>query len=206
MARSVAALLDVMGIQPEIAVGHSAGAAILARMCLDGRINPATLVSLNGAFLPLRGLPVQLLSPITRLLVAIPAVPRIVARVATGEGAVRRLLDDTGSNLTPAQIGFYRRLFCTPNHVAAALGMMANWRLEMLEADLARLPQSLVLIVADKDGMIPPSDAARIRTRVPTARIVTLSGIGHLAHEEDPDTVAGLIEALHERPRRRARS
>ena len=52
-----------LGVAPGLAVGHSAGAAILARMCLDGRIAPRALVSLNGALLPLRGLPGQMFSP-----------------------------------------------------------------------------------------------------------------------------------------------
>ena len=55
--------------KPELVVGHSAGAAILARMCLDRLITPKTLVSLNGAFLPFRGVPGHLFMPLAKLLV-----------------------------------------------------------------------------------------------------------------------------------------
>ncbi len=65
--------------QPEVAVGHSAGAAILARMCLDGKIAPRLLVSLNGAFMPFGGAANQLLSPLAKLLVLNPVVPRVFA-------------------------------------------------------------------------------------------------------------------------------
>jgi len=206
MANAVSALLRVLDLTPEIVVGHSAGAAILARMCLDGRIVPSTLISLNGAFLPLRGLLVRMLSPVTRFLVGIPAIPRLVARSAADEDAVRRLLAGTGSTLQLKGIEQYRRLFSTPAHVAGALGMMANWRLDTLERELVRLTPTLVLVAADNDGTIAPGDAVRIKRRVPGARLVSLPGLGHLAHEEAPHMVAEIIDQAVISPRKRARS
>jgi magnesium chelatase accessory protein len=206
MAGEVSELLRVLGLHPDVAVGHSAGAAILARMCLDGKIAPTTLISLNGAFLPLRGLPIQFLSPLTKFLVGIPAVPRLIAMRAADESAVRRLLDGTGSKLAPEGLELYRRLFATPNHVAAALGMMANWRLDALERGLSALLPALVLVVGDNDRTISPADAARVRDRVPGARIVSLPGLGHLAHEEAPDIVADIIDQAVVAPPRRAYS
>jgi magnesium chelatase accessory protein len=206
MAGAVSALIAVLGVYPDVAVGHSAGAAILARMCLDGQIAPSTLVSLNGAFLPLRGLPVQILSPVARYLISIPSVTRLVARRAADETAVRRLLDGTGSKLEPEGFELYRRLFSMPSHVAGALGMMANWRLDTLEGELSRLTPALVLVAAGNDRTISPADAARVQTHVPTARIVSLPGLGHLAHEEDPGIVAEIIDQAVVAPRKRARS
>ena len=40
MAAGVAALLRVLDVAPAVAVGHSAGAAILCRMCVDGALAP----------------------------------------------------------------------------------------------------------------------------------------------------------------------
>ncbi len=78
--------------KPEIVVGHSAGAAILARMCLDKRITPRLLVSLNGAFMPFGGMANQLISPLAQLLVMNPLVPRAFAWQASNAGAVERLI------------------------------------------------------------------------------------------------------------------
>ena len=66
MASDVSQLLRALDVKPEIVVGHSAGAAILARMCLDGKIAPRLLVSLNGAFMPFGGVANQLLSPLAQ--------------------------------------------------------------------------------------------------------------------------------------------
>ena len=91
-------------------------------------------------------------------------------------------------------MAFYRRLFANPGHVGATLGMMANWNLEPLERDLGRLAPALTLIVGANDRTISPADAGRVRALVPGATIVTLPGLGHLAHEEQPGRVADLIE------------
>ena len=67
MAADVGRLLDTIGIKPDIGVGHSAGAAILARLCIDGMIAPRLLVSLNGAFMPFGGVANHLLSPLEEI-------------------------------------------------------------------------------------------------------------------------------------------
>jgi magnesium chelatase accessory protein len=206
MAEALGSVLKVLGVSPDIAVGHSAGAAILARMCLDGRIVPSTLISLNGVFLPLRGLPVHLLSPMTRMLVSIPTVPRLLARFAVDRSSVTRLLRDTGSKLEPAGIAQYHRLFSSPAHVAGALGMMARWDLDSLARQLGQLKPRLVLIAGRNDTAIPPGDAVRVQALVPAAQVLTIPGLGHLAHEEAPETIAALIEDIALAARKRSRS
>lgn len=193
MATDVSQLLRVLDIKPDIMVGHSAGAAIFARMCLDGKIAPRLLVSLNGAFMPFGGVANQLLSPLTQLLVMNPLVPRLFAWQASTAGAVERLIQNTGSTIDAQGIALYRRLVRSPAHVAAALQMMANWRLQPLLHDLPRLTTNLLLVAADNDRSISPDVARRVREIVPQATIEHLRGLGHLAHEERPRLVADLI-------------
>ena len=193
MATDVSQLLRVLEINPEITVGHSAGAAILARMYLDGKIAPRLLVSLNGAFMPFGGVANQLLSPLTQLLVMNPLVPRLFAWQASTAGAVERLIQNTGSTIDAQGIALYRRLVRSPAHVAAALQMMANWRLQPLLHDLPRLTTNLLLVAADNDRSISPDVALRVHELVPQATIAHLNGLGNLAHEERPRLVADLI-------------
>jgi len=196
MATALTALLRELEVRPEIAVGHSAGAAILARMALDGDIAPHTLVGLNAALLPFRGVPSQVFAPAARLLASFPLVPELFAWHAAGRGVIERLLDGTGSRLDPAGIALYRRLAASPGHVAAALGMMANWDLAPLVRDLPRLQPLLVLVVGSRDRTIPPEDAFRVRELVPTAVVMSLPGLGHLAHEERPGEIAEILDRL----------
>ena len=58
-----------------------------------------------------------------------------------------------------------------------------------------RLAPPLVLYTGSRDGMIPPTEADKVRALLPSAELQPLDGLGHLAHEEDPDRVAALLVA-----------
>ena len=193
MASDIGQLLHKLAVDPQIAVGHSAGAAILARMCLDRKIAPRLLISLNGAFVPYGGIANHLLSPLAKLLVMNPLVPRMFAWQASNAGAVERLIQNTGSTIDAQGIALYGKLVRSPAHVAAALQMMANWRLEPLLHDLPRLATTLLLAAADNDRSISPEVARQVREVYPPASIEHVPGLGHLAHEEQPALIADLI-------------
>jgi magnesium chelatase accessory protein len=194
MADALHALLRTLGVQPALAVGHSAGAAVLARMALDGRIAPRALVALNGALLPLRNLPGYLLSPLARLLAANPLLVRLVGWHARDAAAVARLIAGTGSNIEAQGVQLYARLLRAPPHVRGVLEMMARWDLRPLARDLPQLAAPLTLVVGGNDRTVPPSEAQRVCALLPRARLVVLDGLGHLAHEEQPQRVADCIE------------
>ena len=193
MARGVGDLLKALDIRPSVVVGHSAGAAILARMVLNRMIAPDRLISLNGALLPFRGLPATLFSPAAKLLASVRLVPRLFTLMVGDRASVERLIRDTGSVIDPAGIEFYGRLLRNPGHVAGALGMMANWDLGPLQRDLPRLRIPVTLISGRNDRTLSPMDALRIRAILPEATAILLPGLGHLAHEERPKEVADLI-------------
>jgi magnesium chelatase accessory protein len=73
--------------------------------------------------------------------------------------------------------------------------MMAVWDPRPLARDLPRLRTPLELVVAEGDRMILPAMADEVRALVPHARLHRLPRLGHLAHEEEPATVAALIRA-----------
>lgn len=197
MADAMSALLTTMAIQPAFAVGHSAGAAILARMSLDGA-SMRGIASINGAFLPFAKLPSVLLMPVARLFALNPLVPRLLARRAHKAEAVQRLIDSTGSKLDDEGVELYVRLVRSPAHVAGALAMMARWDLQLLMRDLPQLHIPLSLIVGAGDKTVAPSEAQRVANRVPNADVLTLPALGHLAHEEAPQQVAhAVLAAAH---------
>ena len=194
MASDVSQLLQKLAVNPQIAVGHSAGAAILARMCLDRKIAPRLLVSLNGAFMPYGGVANHLLSPLGEIAGDESAgAANVFAWQASNAGAVERLIQNTGSTIDAQGIALYGKLVRSPAHVAAALRMMANWRLEPLLHDLPRLATKLLLVVADNDRSISPDVARQVREIYPQAVIERVPGLGHLAHEEQPAVIADLI-------------
>jgi magnesium chelatase accessory protein len=195
MSRAISGLVRELRLPPEIAVGHSAGAAVIIHMTIARMISPQAIVSLNGALLPLGGFAGQLFAPLAKLLVRVPFVSDLFARRARDPEAIQRLVDQTGSKLDAKGVEFYRRLASSPRHVEAALGMMANWDLRSFEAEMPRLKIPLTLIVGSNDRTISPGSAKRVRAVLPEAYIVTLNGLGHLAHEERPEEVAAAIRS-----------
>ena len=196
MAAAVAALLARLGLMADHAVGHSAGAAVLAQMCLDDKAAPKTLVSLNGALLPLafHGVTGPLMQPIARLFASNPLVPMLFAWQAADGAVVRKLLRGTGSNIDAEGEKFYAILARRSGHAGAALAMMANWDLATFARRLAGLKTELLLVVGEQDRSIPPAEALRIQRLLPEAQIIRLPGLGHLAHEENPELAVRLIE------------
>lgn len=193
MARDLAALCRQLDVKPQVAIGHSAGAAILTRMALDRSIEPSLIVSLNGAFLPFGGFAALVFSPLAKALTFNPLVPRLVARRGGDPAAVHRLITGTGSIIDAEGERLYGKLVSTPAHVAAALQMMANWELRPLVRDLPRLQPVLLLIAASNDRTIPPDIARRVREILPKAKLKMIPGHGHLMHEEVPELAAQTI-------------
>jgi magnesium chelatase accessory protein len=199
MARALAELLGEMEQTPALLVGHSAGAAIALRLCLDGLLQPERVIGLNAALLPLSGLAGQLFSPVAKLMSLGSVVPRLFARRASQPAVFERLLQGTGSQIDDTGRALYRLLVSDPGHVAGALAMMAHWDLPALARDLGRLGTPLDLIVGLQDATVSPGQADEVLARLPVglgARCIRLAGLGHLAHEEAPQQLADLIASL----------
>jgi magnesium chelatase accessory protein len=196
MAKSIGALVDALDLSPVVAVGHSAGAAILIRAAIDRRIAPSAIVSLNGALLPFGSVIGTFFSPVAKLLVSAPAIPNLLSWRAENIDRVERILRGTGSRIDATGLELYARLFRNPEHVAGALGMMANWELRSLVYDLPQLRTQLFLIAGSNDTAIPPQQIFKVKDLLPSATTTYLRGLGHLAHEEDPSTVCTYIEEV----------
>jgi len=193
MARATGALLTALNVSPEVIAGHSAGAAIALRMVLDGIAAPRAIVGLDAALLPFPGLGAALFPTLAKLLFVNPFAPHVFAGLSRGGDTASFLRRSTGSSIDAAGVTQYARLLRTPAHVGAALDMMASWDLDALKRDLTRIRTPLLLVHGDIDRAIPLSAARQAAALVPGARLEALAGLGHLAHEEQPDRVAALI-------------
>lgn len=194
----IAELLHELRIDPAIMVGHSAGGAIAARMCLDGLAAHCAIIGLNPALRPFNGLARHAFPLIAKLLFVNPIAPRLLSWQASNPALVDRLISGTGSEIGGASMAVYQRLFASPGHVDAALSMMANWNLERLQHDLGRLDCPLSMIIGMRDRMVSPQVARSVQRIVPNARIIRLTRLGHLAHEEAAEHVAGCITSEFE--------
>lgn len=195
MAQALAELLQALGTSPTLICGHSAGAALGARLCLDAGARPASLVGINGAWLPFGGLAGRVFSPAARLLAGSGFAASLIARRASDPALARRLVAGTGSHLDAVGAALYARLMRSPAHVAGALAMMANWELAPLLEALPRLKPRLLLLAGAADATVSPAQSARVAQAVAGSRLEILPGLGHLAHEEAPERFASRLLA-----------
>jgi magnesium chelatase accessory protein len=198
MAASLAGLLRTLGCAPAMLIGHSAGAAVAARIALDGGCTPAGVVGLNGAWLPPGGSAGRWFSPAARLLATGGAVlpAHLFARAAARGPLLERLLAATGSSLDSAGRSAYATLVSNPGHVAGTISMMAHWDVAGLADALPALRARLLLVVGERDRTVPPIQSAALAARVAGSRLVRLRGLGHLAHEEAPEAVIAELEGF----------
>jgi magnesium chelatase accessory protein len=182
MAAALGALLQTLALPPQAVVGHSAGAALMLRMALDGHHSAEALIGLNAALMPFDQGLALLYAPAARLLAAQPLVARLAAWRARDPALVQRLIDATGSRLDTQGHHGYARLMRSPRHVAGVLAMMSDWNLGGLLVDLQldghralpRLKAPLHLLVAERDSTVPPAQAEAVARRL--RRPVTPSG------------------------------
>jgi magnesium chelatase accessory protein len=194
VARAVAALLGELDMDPTLIAGHSAGAAIGLRMLLDGLVKPGAFVALSPALLPFPGLAAQLFPTLAKMLFLNPFAPHIFARMAGPTREVERfMLKSTGSTIDAAGIELYARLFRKPAHIRGTISMMASWDLEPLKRDLPRVAVPVRVLHGDRDAAIPMNKAREAAALIPLATFERRERLGHLAHEEDPGHVAGVI-------------
>ncbi|MEO0981261.1 MAG: alpha/beta fold hydrolase BchO [Pseudomonadota bacterium] len=193
IAAAFAGLLDQLDAKPRLVIGHSAGAAIAARLALNGAIRPDLLVSVNGALEPFPGAAGWAFPMMAKALTFSPLVANVFSRAAENPRRVRRLIEGTGSKPPDAYLRNYAALLRHSGHVSGALALMANWDLGPLWADLPKLEVPALFIAGARDLAVPPSQARRAALRAPFGALEILPGLGHLAHEEAPDAVCDAI-------------
>ena len=192
MATDLLALLRQEGIAPDLIVGHSAGMAIALRL-VDMGLRPALgLVGINAALGNFKGVAGWLFPAMAKVLALTPFSADLFCATAT-PGSVRNLIRGTGSTLDATGEALYLRLAQDTGHVGATLSMMAQWSLDELLTHLPRIDTPVTLIVGDRDTAVPPKTSTDAAARLPNAEVITLSGLGHLAHEEDAGQIAAIV-------------
>ncbi|RZL36410.1 MAG: alpha/beta fold hydrolase [Rubrivivax sp.] len=196
MAAAVGGLLAVLGWQPTLVAGHSAGAAVMVQLCLDGHAQPRGLLSINGALQPLPGLLGAVAPAVARLASRSAWLPGWVARHASQPRALGHLIASTGSRIEGVGVEHYRELLRQPEHLRGVLDMLAAWRLDELQARLHELTVPLWLAAGLADRTVAPVQAVELARRLRGASFHALPGLGHLAHEEAPERVKALLLEL----------
>lgn len=203
MAGSIGLLLEELETVPDLIVGHSAGAAIGLQLMLDKSWeNP--LVGFTPALQPFPGLAAKIFPPLAKMLFTNPFISHIFARFARGPGQTEKFLQrSTGSKIDRSGAEYYERLFSRSGHCDGAIRMMANWRLESLQSQLGDVAAPVLLLHAKKDSAIPKSAVTGSAELIAGCAVQEIPNLGHLAHEENPELAAEIIETFAKKHRKR---
>ena len=194
MADSLHLLMQTLGVSVDVFIGHSAGAAIAARMVVDHALTPQVLVGINPAWLPLPGLAGLLFPPTAKLLALTPFVPQWFAKQASAPDMLDKLLDGTGSVLDASGKALYAELVSDPEHAQGALKMMAAWDLSVGPSMLRQLRYPVHILVGENDRAVPPAQAQQALSLLSDGRVDSWAGYGHLVHEEAPMKCAAFLQ------------
>jgi magnesium chelatase accessory protein len=189
-------LMSVLAAKPRWIIGHSAGAALAAQYALTESSLPEGLLCINAAFNPFGSLAAPLFSKTAKWFARSRWLPKALASPTLRWRATGSMLADTGSAVDPVMSRCYDSLLSNPDHIAGTLRMMAGWDLPPLLAQLPSLRSPVWLAAAEGDRTIPPERSTSVSCDLPLARSVRIPGLGHLAHEEDPDIFARLFQEM----------
>ena len=194
MSADIITLCNQEGINPDYVIGHSAGAAVALEISKTLTLNG--VVGLNSALSKFGGIASWAFPMLAKLIALNPFIPRYLASLGGNSTRVKKLLNDTGSNLSEGQIKFYEALFKDKSHVEGALLMMSQWNLDRLLLRLSELRTATLLVAGDRDTTVPFKIASQVANTLPNGEFQILENLGHLAHEEDPKQILHTITAF----------
>ena len=196
-AAAVVALLDRLGIERAIVVGHSWGGGVAIALAEHHRSRVRGLVLVSSVS------PDQPLSRLDRAL-AMPPIGQVVT--AAGLYLASLVL------AAPPVRGLIKRRHGSEKRALAV--MIETWReervwdsfvteqrslvdeLPLLGPGLASIATPTVVIVGDADRIVPPTAGRQLAARIPHAELVELAGAGHLLAHERPQVVVDAVRQV----------
>jgi pimeloyl-ACP methyl ester carboxylesterase len=206
--RRIAALLDALGLERPVLVGHSfgGGPTVEAVLAAPERVRGLVLVD---AALGIReaGQPPGSGPMLARAFLSIrPLRDAVVAALLSNPRFTRRLLQSFVADpavATDERVAIYQR----PLAVRGTTRAFGHWLPALLlpdakarsenPASYAALRLPVVALWGDRDTITPLAQGQRVVGLVPGARLVVLPGLGHIPQIEGPEPFhRALVEAL----------
>lgn len=204
-ARRLAQLLDVMGVQEVMLVGHGMGAAVCARVAHEQPARIAQLMLVNPSLLAAHPADARLTGRLRRLALLVPLWRRLgpawlasALHHAILPGFAHR---DVGARTLDVYLKPFRRR----GGRDAACAQLAAFAPSLGDTTVALRPGAMPLptglVLGATDPFLAPARAARLTQELTDASgaapsVHTLPGVAHMAPEEAPDQLGGLVAEL----------
>jgi len=185
-------LIEKIRFEPDLIVGHSAGAAIA--VLLSEKIKTkSSVICINAAFGEFPGLAGVMFPIFAKIIAVIPFSSDVLAGLSKNKERTEKLIANTGSKITKDRLDHYKALFSKPNHVKGTLKLMAEWDLSKFLKNLKNCDSNIYFLVGILDKTVPISVSKKWSQILPRTKYHEISGAGHLVHEEKPHEVSQII-------------
>ncbi len=180
-----AAMLNALGIERAVIVGHSAGGNIAARFAARHSDRTERLMLVDAAVVGLSGPPPFIgrligFAPVTRWAQII--LPLALTRDNL-TGALRGFYADP-AQVTPEMVDGYWRAFQTANWPNGLIGLSRDSSSPLAEETIQSITASTQLIWGERDMVTPLAQGERLRDLLPDASLTVIPGVGHQPMEE----------------------
>lgn len=188
------AVMDTLGIDRAVLVGHSAGGSVAVLTALRHPDRVQALV-LEAPALSANPMPDSL-----RWLMRTPQGrylgPLIARNLPLNAPALLHLAWHDPSTLTPAEIAGYARPFRLCRWDCALWEQLAAGNPPNVADRLGALKVPILLVTGDDDRIIPTGDTVAAARSLPEAQLVVLPGCGHVVHEECTEAYLRAVEGF----------
>lgn len=182
-------LMDALGIDRAVIVGHSAGGNVLAHVALRHPERVDRLIIVDGAIVGASGPP-----PFIGGIVAFPPITRwarIGARAALTESSVRGTVASfytDPTRLTDSDFVGYWRAFQTPDWDMGLIGLTRDSAGNRLpEERLTDIDAPTLILWGEADTWTPLVNAEHLALALVNSEMITYAGVGHQPMEEAAD-------------------
>lgn len=187
------ALMDALGVERAVLVGHSAGGTLAVQLALDYPERVAGLVLISPAIGLGRGL-----SPLMRWVLSTPQARRLgLVFVRRAAGNIDEVLPQAWhdpTKVTAEILEGYKRPLRTEGWDRGLWELTLAARPSEVEARLEEIRVPVLLITGENDQLVPTARTVALAEKLPDAQLIVLSACGHVAHEEAPAAVLAAIE------------
>lgn len=207
-ARQTVALMDALGLERPLVVGHSLGGAIALRLALDHPDRVAGLALLSPLTQPLEALPPALRG----LDIRSPLLRRIAAHTIAAPLGLRQgpwVLDAVFGPQKPpedyATAGGALALL-RPSHFIGSSTDAVAFRPDMpaLSRRLREIRVPVGILFGTADRLLDHREQVEpLRGQIAGLEVELLEGVGHMPQYAEPERVAAFIRRMADRARRR---
>ncbi len=200
LARDLASVLDQLDIRKAVIVGHSMGGMALMRFCADhrptlnDRIRALIFLSTAAGEVGLATVPAFVRGAARGLLAQRPLAKR-ASWTLPGDAGYSMVRVTFGERPDPSWVEETRDIVGEMDSEATAASFVPLLAHDASTAFID-LTVPVTVVVGTKDRLTPPSQARRIASLVPHARLVVLDGPGHMVMLERQAEFTALVRSL----------